>query len=151
LQAPPQEAAQPTDPNEVLGVFESGGFTKGMPAGYRFVVRRSMVIGKKEYLGTNNYFAYLPVKLTEEKDKERAMKKVQQIEEKQDFQLSPSQTIGIEFKAPGTFSGGHLAFRTTDKGEVEFKVSSMAGGDVVKNLLRALQEFAPGKVTIQGK
>jgi len=137
---------------EVLGVFESGGFVKGIGAGYKFVVRRSKVVGKKEYLGTYaGWFAYLPAKLSEAKDRERAIKMVQEIEEKKDFELSNSQVEAIEFKPPGRFRGGHVLFKSTDKMEVKVTVNNIASPNVIMNFVKALQQFASDKVQVLGK
>lgn len=146
-----EDTSQPQDPDEVVGVFESGGFVKGLGAGYRFAVRRSRLVGKKEYLGTGNWFAYFPARLPDEKDRERAAEKLVQIEENKNFEIQSSNVNSIELKLPGRWSGGHVAFRTADQGEIKVNVNSMTDGNLLTSFVKALQQFAPGKLNLMKK
>lgn len=140
------------NPDEVVGVFESGGLSNGVPAGYRFLFTGTKLVGQKAWIGQYHWWATHPEKSTDEKVQKRASKLTEEITSKKQFEFNKADLELVELKWPPSFwKAGYIKFKATGMDEITIKTSSLVPLDFRQNFTNTLQSFAGDKLHLLEK
>lgn len=133
----------------MTGGFASANLKKGIIKGYGVYTTSMRIIGVKTRSGLLAgalVGGLVGRKITSDAMKSESTKKLQELEQKKDFEISKDQISKIFVKKPGHVKGGHILITPKSGEEIKISMYGKKEFETVKELLKA---FLPGAVRIE--